>query len=49
VGRKTIRTGTHSAIASNEEETPKNGIVIDATAPLARVIDEIVRQSEANT
>ena len=27
---------------------PKVGITIDATAPLARVVDEIVRQSDAN-
>ena len=31
-----------------KEDIPKNGIVIDATAPLARVVDEIVRQSDAN-
>ena len=31
-----------------KEDIPKNGIVIDATAPLARVVDEILRQSEAN-
>jgi hypothetical protein len=32
-----------------KEDIPKNGIVIDATAPIARVVDEILRQSEANT
>jgi adenylate kinase family enzyme len=26
---------------------PQNGIIIDATAPLARVVDEILRQSDA--
>jgi hypothetical protein len=26
-----------------KEDIPKNGIIIDATAPLARVVDEIVR------
>ncbi len=31
-----------------KEDIPKDGIVIDATAPIARVVDEIVRQSEAN-
>jgi AAA domain-containing protein len=31
-----------------KEDIPKNGIVIDATAPLARVVDEILRQSEAD-
>jgi hypothetical protein len=29
-------------------DIPKNGILIDATAPIAHVVDEIVRQSEAN-
>jgi hypothetical protein len=28
---------------------PKNGILIDATAPLAHVVDEILRQCDANT
>ena len=32
-----------------KEDIPKDGIVIDATAPIARVIDETIRQSEANT
>src|SRR5271156_546737 len=31
-----------------KEDIPKNGIIIDATAPLACVVDEIVRQSDAN-
>jgi hypothetical protein len=31
-----------------KEEIPKNGISIDATASVARVVDEIVRQSEAD-
>jgi hypothetical protein len=31
-----------------KEDIPKNGIVIDATAPIARVVDEIVRQSETD-
>jgi hypothetical protein len=31
-----------------KEDIPKNGIFIDATAPIAHVVDEIVRQSEAN-
>ena len=30
-----------------KEQIPSNGIVIDATAPLEQVVDEIVRQSEA--
>jgi dephospho-CoA kinase len=28
-----------------KEDTPKNGIIIDATAPLARVVDEILRRT----
>ena len=31
-----------------KEDIPENGIVIDATAPLARVVDEILRQCEAD-
>jgi hypothetical protein len=30
-----------------KEDTPKNGIPIDATAPLAHVVDEILRQAKA--
>jgi hypothetical protein len=48
VGRKTKGTGTHCAIASNKEDIPKNGTMIDATAPIARVVDEILRQCEAD-
>lgn len=32
-----------------KEDIPRNGVVIDASAPIARVVDEIVRQSEAKT
>ena len=32
----------------SKEALPKNGMIIDATAPLARVVDEILRLSEAN-
>ena len=31
-----------------KEARPQNGTVIDATAPLARVVDEILRRSDAN-
>lgn len=31
-----------------KEDIPKNGSIIDATAPLARVVDDIVRQSDVN-
>jgi thymidylate kinase len=30
-----------------KEDIPKNGIVIDATAPIARVVDEILRQTRS--
>ena len=30
-----------------KEALPQNGTIIDATAPLARVVDEILRQSDA--
>jgi hypothetical protein len=30
------------------EDVPKNGIVIDARPPIAHVVDEILRRSEAN-
>jgi gluconate kinase len=29
-----------------KEDIPRNGIVVDATAPVARVADEIIRQSD---
>ena len=29
-------------------DIPNNGIVIDATAPIAQVVDEIVRRSQAD-
>jgi hypothetical protein len=28
-----------------KEDIPKHGIIIDASAPLARVVDEILRQA----
>ncbi|MCU9615155.1 AAA family ATPase [Caldibacillus lycopersici] len=31
-----------------KEDIPKNGIIIDATAPIEQVVDEIIRQSEEN-
>jgi thymidylate kinase len=31
-----------------KEDIPKSGIIIDATASVSLVVDEIVRQSEAN-
>lgn len=32
-----------------QEDIPKNGIIIDATAPLASVVDEIIRQINASS
>jgi thymidylate kinase len=32
-----------------KEQIPSDGVVIDATAPLEQVVDEIVRQSEAGS
>ena len=32
-----------------KEGIPKNGVIIDATAPLAHVVDEILRLSDADT
>jgi len=32
-----------------KEDIPRDGIVVDATAPIARVVDEIVRQSDVCT
>ncbi len=31
-----------------KEDTPKNGSQIDATAPIAQVVDEILRHAKAN-
>lgn len=31
-----------------KEDLPKNGIIIDATAPIEHVVDEIIRQSKEN-
>ncbi len=46
-GRQTERD-LIARLHRTKEDTPKNGIIIDATAPIARVVDEILRQSEAN-
>jgi hypothetical protein len=42
-GRKPKGTETYCTIASSKENIP-----IDATASVSLVVDEIVRQSEAN-
>lgn len=46
-GRQTERE-LIARLHQTKEDVPKNGVMIDATAPIARVVDEIVRQSEAN-
>jgi dephospho-CoA kinase len=44
-GQRELVTHAHRT----KEDIPKNGVVIDASAPIARVVDEIVRQSETKT
>jgi len=46
-GRQTERQ-LIARLHQTREDIPKNGIVIDATAPIAHVVDEILRRSEAN-
>jgi len=45
-GRQTERQ-LIARLHQTREDIPKNGIVIDATAPIAHVVDEILRRSEA--
>ncbi|MGE6486984.1 AAA family ATPase [Paenisporosarcina sp. NPDC076898] len=44
-GKKTEREFI-TRLHQTKEDIPKNGIIIDSTAPIERVVDEIVRQSE---
>ena len=44
-GKKTEREFI-ARLHQTKEDIPKNGIIIDATAPIENVVDEIVRQSE---
>ena len=46
-GRQTERQ-LIARLHQTREDIPKNGTVIDATAPIAHVVDEILRRSEAN-
>jgi hypothetical protein len=46
-GKQTEREVT-ARLYHTKEGIPKNGMIIDATAPLARVVDEIVRQSDTH-
>jgi gluconate kinase len=47
-GSKQTERALITRLHRTKEDTPKNGISIDATAPLAHVVDEIVRRTEAN-
>jgi hypothetical protein len=44
-GGKPMERELIARLHQTKEDIPKNGIVIDATAPIAHVVDEIVRQS----
>ncbi|HEY8599086.1 MAG TPA: hypothetical protein VIL85_11690 [Thermomicrobiales bacterium] len=46
-GRQAEREVT-ARLYHTREGIPQNGMIIDATAPLARVVDEIIRLSAAN-
>ena len=46
-GKKTERE-LIARLHQTKEDIPKNGIIIDATAPIEHVVDEIVRQIEEN-
>ncbi|SFD78699.1 AAA domain-containing protein [Paenibacillus catalpae] len=46
-GKKTERE-LIKRLHKTKEDIPKNGMIIDATAPIAYVVDEIVRQCEGN-
>jgi hypothetical protein len=45
-GGKPVERGLIARLHQTKEDIPKNGIVIDATAPIARVADEILRQAK---
>ena len=47
VGWKTSGADLMAQMHQTEEDIPRNGIWIDATAPIVCVVDEIIRQSEA--
>jgi gluconate kinase len=47
-GRRQTERQLIARLHQTREDIPKNGIVIDATAPVAHVVDEILRRSEAN-
>ena len=45
-GRKEAERELIARLHQTREDIPKNGTVIDATAPVARVVDEILRQAK---
>ncbi|MGS2644349.1 AAA family ATPase [Streptosporangium sp. LJ11] len=47
-GSKPVERELIVRLHRTKEDIPKNGVPIDATAPLAHVVDEIVRRTEAN-
>jgi hypothetical protein len=47
-GGKPAERDLIARLHQTKEDLPKNGIIIDATAPIVRVVDEILRQSDAN-
>jgi thymidylate kinase len=47
-GGKKLDREVITRLHQTKEDIPKNGIIIDATAPIEHVVDEIVRQSEEN-
>ena len=48
-GAKPAERELAARLHQTREDIPKTGMIIDATAPLARVVDEILRLSDANT
>ena len=46
-GKKTERE-LIARLHQTKEDIPKNGIIIDATAPIEHVVDDIIRQIEEN-
>lgn len=48
-GGKQAERDVTARLYHTKEGLPQTGMTIDATAPLARVVDEIIRRSDANT
>ena len=47
-GGKPVERELIARLHRTKEDIPNNGISIDATAPIAHVVDEIIRRTEAN-